>query len=197
MVIRCARLIAQPFDTLLLITVNPLVGRFPADFEAAAQFCHAPFLPFEFLYEFESFFHGTCFFPAHKLSGRVLGLIVLPMCPVCSVTYVPGLYRLPGPDSSGHFFVGPASPPVHPSEARIDLLNLLFLIILYALSHGPPVTHWKDKVVHRIREEFAQSAVLTNEGIDPMKTLQLIAIAVSAAGLLAAQGREGGFGRPN
>ena len=86
--------IAESFTPALIESVQPLVARFPTDAVPRTQLGHVVQGQAVIPNEAFSLFHRCRLQPGHRSTSQSIpSVVVSPMFPVCSVTYVPGLYR--------------------------------------------------------------------------------------------------------
>src|SRR5271157_875191 len=70
-----------------MVTLSPLIDSLPADAVGSTELTNTPLSTKPLTYQFDPLIHSTGFLPRH---GQFLLLIpyLLPMCPVCTLTYI-------------------------------------------------------------------------------------------------------------
>ena len=91
---RCPAEIAESGPSTLIESIQPLVARFPTNPVPRTQVGHGVQGQLMIANEAFSLFHRCRLQPGHRSTSQSIpSVVVSPMFPVCSVTYVPGLYR--------------------------------------------------------------------------------------------------------
>jgi hypothetical protein len=100
--LRCPAAIAKSVTAALVESVQPLVARFPTDPVPRTQLGHGVQGRLMIANEPFSLFHRCRLQPGHRSTSQSIpSVAVSPMFPVCSVTYVPGLYLTEGHTATG------------------------------------------------------------------------------------------------